>query len=240
MNIHEKKKKKESNPLNIQIEEVSFRNIKESDINPQEMSNKDFERLVENLRRDKVLTSAPLLMRQGEGEKLLCISGHHRIRAAIKAGIEKAYCIVMDKVDDSTRIRLQLAHNDIHGNPREDIVAILQNKLNEIDIALVDYKDIEATAKTINQMNLSVPEFSYINICLLEESRDRFVNMLMAIDPEKTESFIIEKKEYERLKDLLTLAFKKGFKSPGQAIGKFMDIVEEHLEEIQRDGQKGS
>lgn len=123
---------------------------------------------------------------------------------------------------------------------REDIVAILQNKLNEIDIALVDYKDIEATAKTINQMNLSVPEFSYINICLLEESRDRFVNMLMAIDPEKTESFIIEKKEYERLKDLLTLAFKKGFKSPGQAIGKFMDIVEEHLEEIQRDGQKGS
>jgi hypothetical protein len=236
MNIHEKKKKKESNPLNIQIEEVSFINIKESDINPQEMSNKDFERLVENLRRDKVLTSAPLLMRQGEGEKLLCISGHHRIRAAIKAGIEKAYCIVVDKVDDSTRIRLQLAHNDIHGNPREDIVAILQNKLNEIDIALVDYKDIEATAKTINQKNLSVPEFSYINICLLEESRDRFVNMLMAIDPEKTESFIIEKKEYERLKDLLTLAFKKGFKSPGQAIGKFMDIVEEHLEEIQRDG----
>ena len=47
-------------------------------------------RLTENLRRDGALSSAPLIY----GDRI--ISGHHRVEAAIKAGIVDADCLSID------------------------------------------------------------------------------------------------------------------------------------------------
>ena len=44
-------------------------------------------RLTENLRRDGALSSAPLIY----GDRI--ISGHHRVEAAMKAGIVEADCL---------------------------------------------------------------------------------------------------------------------------------------------------
>jgi len=228
------KKSIEKKQLNIRSEYVKFRDIEESPINAQSMNEKDFNRLVKNLKRDGVLTSSPLLMDQTGKQKTMCISGHHRIKAAIKAGIEGCVCLISDELDDSTRIRLQVAHNDIHGEPNEDILAIMQQSLSDIDISLVDSTDMENIIKEAQEVSIDIPQFRYINICLVEKSRERFVDMLLKLEKADAINYIIDNKEYEQIKDLLTVAFDKGFKTAGQAIGVFMDIVDNNKDEIKR------
>jgi len=234
MNTKTKKKEIETKKINISTELVNFRDIEESPINAQEMSVNDFNRLVDNLRRDGVLTTAPLLMRQAGKNKFMCISGHHRIRAAIKAKILQANCLIMDEVDESTRTRIQLVHNDIHGEPNKEILSVMISKLNNFDVKMVDNDQIENLIIEAKEVNTNVPIFKYINICLLDSSRDRFVDMLNSMKNEDDVNYLIEKQEYEKIKDLLTLAFEKGFKTAGQSIGVFMDIVDNHKDEIKR------
>lgn len=228
-------RKIEKKEIGIVCEYVNFRDIEEAEINAQEMSQEDFQRLVRNLKKDGVLTSTPLIMRQENKEKYRCVSGHHRIKAAIHANIGGAYCLIMDEVDDSTRIRLQLAHNDIQGTPNQDIVSILRERLTPTDIDLVDKTGIEERLSQAREIEYEIPSFSYINICLLEESRKSLVEIIDGLAPtENTMSWLIEKNQYEEVKDLLTIAFERGFKTPGQAFGKFVEIVKQHMEEVER------
>jgi hypothetical protein len=219
--------------LEYEIKELNFRDIQETELNAQEMSEKDFNRLVENIRVDGCLTSTPLVNETEEG-KYICISGHHRIRAAIKAGLNFSNCIILKNIDESTRIRLQLSHNDIHGESNKDIVAILLNKLNAIDIHLVETKDIEAAKQKTKNIDINVPTFKYINICLIEQSRKDLVDMIMSLEKSDSVNWLISKEEYENVKDLLTYAFEHNFKTPGQAFGKFLDIIKENKELIKR------
>jgi hypothetical protein len=227
-------RKIETQQLNTSIEIVNFRDIEESELNAQEMNHSDFNRLVKNLKRDKVLTSAPLLMRQQGHEKYKCVSGHHRIRAAIKAGILEAYCIIIDEVDESTRVRLQLAHNDIHGTPNADIVKVLQEKLHNIDLTLVNLIDKDLAKDTDIEINVNIPTFRYINICLLENSRESLVDIIETLTSEEDVNYLIDVDTYNEITDLLTYAFAKGFKTAGQAFGKFLEIVLENKHLIER------
>ena len=227
-------KKAEKKQLTIRSEYVAFRDIEESPVNAQEMTEGDFSRLVKNLKRDGILTSAPLLMDQEGKTKKMCISGHHRIKAAIKAGIEGAISLVSEELDESTRVRIQLTHNDIHGDPNMDIVAVLMQQLSEFDITLVDTSGIEGLVEDAKEMDVTVPQFRYINVCLIEESREKLVDLIMHLEKEDTENWLISKPEYDNIRDLLTYAFEKGFKTPGQAFGNFMEIVENHRDEIKR------
>jgi len=220
--------------IKVEMKEINFRDVEEAELNANEMSDSDFKRLVKNIIRDGVLTTAPLLMIQPNKNKYRCISGHHRIRAAIKAGLSKAFCIITNELDESTRIRLQLAHNDIHGEPNENTLAILQQKLKEIDLTLIDFNDVDIKIDEAQEIEYTPPTFRYINICLLEESRESLVDLIESLGKIDAINWIIEKKQYENVTDLLTLAFEKGFKTPGQAFGKFLEIINENKELIER------
>ena len=116
----------------------------------------------------------------------------------------------------------------------QNLLEILIRQLNDVDIHFIDYTALEGLAQEIKEVNVDSPVFRYINICLLETSRDRFVEMLENIKKDDDINILIEKEEYEHIKDLLTLAFRKGFRSPGQAIGVFMDIVDNNSDQIER------
>ena len=214
--------------IKTEYKELNIREIEESPINAQMMGQMDFNRLVKNIKKDGCLTSAILVMRQ-EGKKYMCISGHHRVRAAIKAGLTDVPCIIMDEVDESTRIRLQLPHNDIHGEPDEELLLVLQKKLNEIDLELIDLIKQECENE-LKEVSIDKIEFRYVSICQLPESADILTKMIEEVDGEQ--KWLIEKQEYEDLRIALTKAFKSGFKTPGRAFRKFMDIVLENEKDI--------
>lgn len=129
-------------------------------------------------------------------------------------------------------LRLQLTHNDIHGNPNEEILKILQKQLAEIDLSMVDLIDFESTMHEAKELRYSVPEFKYIQICLLEESNTALTDLIAQLGKSDSERWLIEHPEYDKMKDLLTTAFKAGFKTPGRAFRKFLDIIEANKELI--------
>lgn len=215
--------------LNYVFRVVNIREISESPLNAQVMEEEDFNRLVENLRKDKILTSSVLLMRYGENG-LMCISGHHRIKAAKKAGIKEVPALIIDEVDESTRVRLQLAHNDIHGTPDENIVRILQDKLNEFDIKLVDFKDIEPIR--FDHKDIKFVDFKYLSVCLKPESFEELDELIKSYADTADSKYLIPAEDYSFMQDLLTVAFRKGYKTPGKAFRKFLDIIKEHEKEI--------
>lgn len=214
------------------FESINIREIEESPINAQVMSESDFNRLVKNLKKDKVLTSSVLLMKQKDKSKLMCISGHHRIKAAKKAGIKEIPSLIIDEVEESTRIRLQLTHNDIHGYPDESIVSIMQSKLQSDDIELINYIDsIDNSA--IEEYKLDTIEmFQYISICLKPSSYEELIQLIGSHSVEAETKMLIEHEDYNEMKKALTLAFKEGFKTPGRAFRKFLDIVNNHTDEL--------
>ena len=206
--------------IKYRFEEVNIRNIEESPINAQIMKDKDFKRLVENIKNDGCLTSAILIMEQ-ENKNHVCISGHHRVRAALKAGLKTVPSLIINEVDESTRIRLQLAHNDIHGEPDINIVAILQEKLSLDDLKFVS--EIDVDIKSIESFDVTDVEFYHTAICLLPENHERLKTLISEIDKNFEEKVLVNAEDYDLLKQALTLAFKKGFKTPGQAFRHFLE-----------------
>ena len=74
------------------------------------MPRRQFNRLVENIRRDGTLTSAPLIGQVEGDERWYVISGNHRVEAAIAAGLLEADCVVVDGAIDQKRfVALQLS-----------------------------------------------------------------------------------------------------------------------------------
>lgn len=215
--------------IKYRFEELNIRDIEESPLNAQIMNEKDFKRLVSNIKKDGCLTSSILVMEQ-PGKKYMCISGHHRIRAGLKAGLKVVPCLVINEVDESTRIRLQLTHNDIHGDPDENIVSVLRAKLNEFDINLTAWDDLKVEDFEVEDLDFEV--FQYVSICLKPKSFEELIDIIGSNATSADEKFFVECTDYELMKEALTLAFKNGYKTPGKAFRKFLDIVMNHKDEF--------
>ena len=215
--------------IKYRFEELNIRDIEESPLNAQIMNEKDFKRLVSNIKKDGCLTSSILVMEQ-PGKKYMCISGHHRIRAGLKAGLKVVPCLVINEVNESTRIRLQLTHNDIHGDPDENIVSVLRAKLNEFDISLTAWDDLKVEDFEVEDLDFEV--FQYVSICLKPKSFEELIDIIGSNATSADEKFFVECTDFELMKEALTLAFKNGYKSPGKAFRKFLDIVMNHKDEF--------
>ena len=225
-------KTKKTENLKIEIETIALADVKEAKVNPQRMNEKDFARLVESIRRDGALSSAVLLNRTPEG--LFCISGHHRIRAAIKAGLSTVPAMVTDNLPKSTAIRLQLQHNDIHGEPDGELARMLQMELSIEDLELVDaFDDLTAPIKG---MEFAVEqEMSVITMSLVPETGEQFMALILDTIGTDAEMYLLGEAEYEAMKSYLTLAYKRGYKVTGRAISKMVEVVMNHLDELGKD-----
>ena len=120
--------------------------------NARYMKPQQFKRLVENIRSDGTLTSAPLIGKV-EGEELdYILSGNHRVAAAVKAGIEEADCIViLEPLAREQFIALQLSHNAIEG---EDDPAILRKLYDELNLDLKEYSGISDEMFEMDDFNV--------------------------------------------------------------------------------------
>jgi hypothetical protein len=102
--------------------------------NARYMKGEQFNQLVDNLRRDGALTSAPLVH---EG---VVLSGNHRVLAAIKAGIEEADVIeVIGPLPEPRKLAIQLSHNAITG---QDDPSILQALFGELELEMKAYSGV--------------------------------------------------------------------------------------------------
>ena len=74
-----------------------------------------FRQLRDNIAADKRLSSVPLCYRHEDG-RLEVLSGNHRVKASIEAGIPHILVLaVTEELDKSRRIAIQLSHNALVG-----------------------------------------------------------------------------------------------------------------------------
>lgn len=173
--------------MNVFTIEIDPREIKLLETNARYMKHEEFNRLVENIRKDGKLTSTPFLCRDNDG-KWLCLSGNHRTRAAIEAGLEFITCLATDdELSEEQRIAIQLSHNAIAGQDDPATLKALYEKI--LDTNLKKYSGLDD--KTLDILD----KFSSVSI---SEANLSFQTLSMVFLPNELET---AKKVIDEAKD---------------------------------------
>lgn len=117
------------------IEEVDITLLEEAEENANQMSKKDFERLVKNIDTSGGLSSTIGCYKRAADGKYVIFSGHHRYRAAVKLRY-KTVPIIYAEEKDLTKdeiIALQLSHNSLHGEDNKGILKRLFEEIQSVD-----------------------------------------------------------------------------------------------------------
>ena len=154
--------------MTTKIIEIDPKELKLLELNARYMKHEEFGRLVANVKRDGKLTSAPFAC--WDGEAYLVLSGNHRTKAAIEAGIERIPCIVTDDpLSEDQKIAIQLSHNAIVGQDDPHTLKQLYEKI--LDIDLKEYSGLDDktlnllqdfTASSLPQVNLHYQTLSFV------------------------------------------------------------------------------
>lgn len=127
--------------MNVYTIEIDPREIKLLEQNARYMKHEEFALLVENVRRDGKLTSTPFLVLDDDG-KYLCLSGNHRTRAAIEAGLKTIIALATDtELSHEQRIAIQLSHNAISGQDDPATLKLLYEQI--YDTSLKQYSGLD-------------------------------------------------------------------------------------------------
>lgn len=140
----------------MQVRRINIKHLKEQEVNAQKMPQHQFDALVRNIKADGELQSLPLVHQPGgpEGE-IRIISGHHRVRAAYKAGLTEVPCIVETAPLTQAQIRArQLAHNKIHGESDPELLAQLLDEIDDVvELTSTGFTDQELEELTNNTVH---------------------------------------------------------------------------------------
>lgn len=141
------------------------------------MTKEQFAALTHNVKADGALTSIPLCYRQETG-RLLVLSGNHRIKAAIEAGVEEFLVLLIDKpLPEARRLAIQLSHNAISGQDDEQILKELWSKIDDLEASI--YSGLSAG---------TIEKLENTDFATLSEQRILFREISLLFLPEEIES----------------------------------------------------
>lgn len=160
--------------ITTRIIEVDPRELTLLKENARFMRHEEYQRLVANIKKDGVLTSAPFAWLDRSTGKYEVLSGNHRVQAAIAAGLQTIPCIVTDdEIPEERRIAIQLSHNAIVGQDDPDTLKRLYDKILNLDLkeySGLDDKTLQlldkATSQAMSEANL---EFQTLSIVFLPD-----------------------------------------------------------------------
>jgi hypothetical protein len=175
---------------------VDLKSLKLLEKNARYMKGPQFNRLVENIRNDGLMTSLPLVYR--EGKDLVVISGNHRVSAAIKAGIVDSDVIeVTSPLTRQQFVALQLSHNAIVG---QDDPSVLRSLYDELDFNWKEYSGLTDEAfdvadLDISALNVHAPFYEELRISFLPGDKQVFTDWLDKLAKSKPANYLVAKYE---------------------------------------------
>lgn len=147
------------------------------DKNARYMTKEQFESLTRNIKTDGGLTSIPLCYRQENG-RLLVLSGNHRLKAAIEAGVRENLVLLIDKpLSKQRQLAIQLSHNAIEGQDDEQILKELYLEIDELEASIYSGLSTELVEKLTS-----------IDFTTISEQRPLFKEISLLFLPEEIES----------------------------------------------------
>jgi hypothetical protein len=173
----------ERRAMNVFTVEVNPREVKLLETNARYMKHEEFNRLVDNVRKDGKLTSTPFLCKEADagspcGSHWLCLSGNHRTRAAMEVGLDSITCLATDDdLSEEQKIAIQLSHNAIAGQDDPATLKALYEQI--LDTSLKKYSGLDD--KTLELLD----KFSSISI---SEANLAFQMLSMVFLPNELEA----------------------------------------------------
>lgn len=103
--------------------------------NARYMTKEQLGRLTENVKGDGFLSQLPFCIKEESG-KFKVLSGNHRVKSAIKAGLSRILVLfgTVDAFDEQKQLAIQLSHNAISGQDDISILQELYASLKDLDL----------------------------------------------------------------------------------------------------------
>lgn len=237
------KKQPPTDPPKVETEvrTVDPRQLAGRDKNARFMTAVQMKQLVENIQRDGGLTSLPLVyQRAPDAAKLEIISGHHRVEAAIKAGLAEIQALVIvSEVDEKRLVAIQLSHNAITGSDDRSILAELYA---ELDLDTRKYSgltdDMLGGFDKLGLASLGVGGSLYedLHISFLPDDREQFLAFLKRIGSKAKEREVLVARfvDFDDLfETLIRVKTSMNVQNVGIAMCLMAELASERLDQIE-------
>jgi hypothetical protein len=200
------------------------------------MDKATLDKLVYNVSEDGFLSQLPFGMKREDG-KYLILSGNHRLKASIKAGLEFILILYIDEVDKEKQIAYQLSHNALVGKDDMQMLKEIYSEMRSIEakefsglngMKFLDVNKIDTLS--INDGDIELTEMKFLFV----ESRANDVKRILAeLEKQKIdEKTSIVLGSFEAfIKALTAVKLKYDIKSNTVAFGRMIEICNEHLQE---------
>lgn len=211
-------------------------------VNARYMTQATYQRLVANLRKDGYLTSTPLIY-GGEGEypegRELVLSGNHRVKGGLDAGIEEAWFLLIDQpLPNARQIGLQLTHNAVQGQDDLAILKQLYDSIGDVDTrayAGLDDRTLELLDKIDAQsITEAALDFYTVSLVFLPPEADHARAVLDRLGKLADGTWLARYADATATLDALASAHSAhNVGNVATAMGLLIAIVEEHLTDLQ-------
>lgn len=220
----------------MSIWKVSVDLLREQDKNARVMSPDKFDRLTENIKRDKRLESLPLcvLSRNEAGnEEFHILSGHHRTRAARAAGMREVFVMVIEEELSRDQIRAkQLAHNALSGYDDPLLLQELYSEITDIDAKIASgilngELDFDMPSLQADDITFDF-DYEMLQILFLPKQKEKFDEVVGLLEKD-ADVYIADKADFERLRDqMVDISQRENIRNASAIMARMIAIVEQH------------
>jgi len=230
----------------ISIWKVHLDACREQDKNARVMSPEKFDRLAENIKKDRRLESLPLCIKkvnQAGNEEFLIISGHHRIRAARVAGLTEIFVMVLE--EELTRdqiIAKQLAHNALVGYDDpimlKDLYAEIQDINAKLESGILDGEiSIDFPTVSVDELMFDF-DYEILNILFLPKQMEKLEEVMNRLEP-SARVYLADKEDFEKFKEqIIKISKRENIRNASALFARMLEVVEEALN--QKGAQKNA
>lgn len=201
-------------------------------------------RLVENVKRDGVLSATVLVFEDAKSGNLEILSGHHRTKAAVLAGLEEITAqVIVTPLTEQQKIAIQLSHNSIAGSDDPNLLADLYSALDLTwkeysgltDDDVLDFQGVDLTG--IGGGSIKYEE---LTILFLSEDRETFDAALKRFEKEAKgrSAKLASLADYEKVFDAI-VATKRyhNVSNSAVAISIMADLALQRLDQLQAEAE---
>lgn len=201
----------------LQYYYADYRLLREQDINANAMPAEMFEALRTNVGRSSALESVPLCATRIETPDVIeVVSGHHRIRAALAAGVVSGIVLLYRGLTNDEIRAKQLAHNSIAGSSDPQLVAEIYNQINSLEFKLESFIDPSIAKAVPDPVRVSQVDINplggakSVSLLFLPTQYDSLEALIDTIPQDTDMLYLASREHYDKFRDAV-LASKRAY-----------------------------
>lgn len=223
----------------LELWRVDIDSLREQIVNARVMTSEMFNQLSDNIKKRQGLESLAFCAKTKGGVEI--ISGHHRLRAARKAGVKEVWVLV--DISGLTRDQIrakQLAHNSIQGQDNVDLIRKIFEQIEDVENrieAYVDIPSLEGLSGVVIGLTAKELEVEFdtkcVSINFLSIQFKEFEHAMTLLEGAKPDVvYLAQRDEYDELIDAMELVAEKyDIRNTPTLFAKMAQIVIEQIED---------